>query len=336
MSENKQHGVVIVGNGNVVGDHAVAVGGRGVAIIGGGNILEGSKPKLSVLFLPSMPTDASRLNLGEELREIQMGLHGVKLRDQYELHLRMSPRPADISQALLDIRPEIVHFAGHGTGKEGVYFENQMGEIQMIQPEFLTALFSTFADTVKLVVLDACYSAALAEAVAEHIEYVIGISPEIGDEAAVAFATSFYQALGTGHTIEEAYRLGCAQINLEGTSEHLAPVLRRRLSGMSGNLYQALRTTLSKCPEFRSYSSLRAALVAPELAPWRHGVPEADSTSSRVDGIIAYLSNRFDPTSGENALVLFLRALGERYAPDDILTRELTELADRFNATLRE
>ena len=45
------------------------------------------------------------------------------------------------------------------------------------------------------------------------------------DQAAVAFSVGFYQALGVGRSIEEAYRLGCVQITLQGIPEHLTPIL---------------------------------------------------------------------------------------------------------------
>ena len=70
---------------------------------------------VTVLFLSADPTDASYLRLGTELREIQEKLQLAKQRERFELHQRMSVRPADISQALLDVEPGIVHFSGHGT-----------------------------------------------------------------------------------------------------------------------------------------------------------------------------------------------------------------------------
>jgi hypothetical protein len=50
----------------------------------------------------------------------------------------------------------------------------------------------------------------------------------IGDKAAIAFAIGFYQALGAGRGFDEAYRLGCAQIRLQGIPEHLTPVMLKR------------------------------------------------------------------------------------------------------------
>lgn len=69
---------------------------------------------ISILFLAADPTDKSRLRLGEESREIQEKLQLAKQRDKFKLEQRMSVRSADISQVLLDIQPQIVHFSGHG------------------------------------------------------------------------------------------------------------------------------------------------------------------------------------------------------------------------------
>ena len=183
---------------------------------------------ISILFLTADPTNASRLRLGEELREIQEKLQLAQLRDRFALHQRMSVRPADISQALLDVQPQIVHFSGHGTSTGALCFENQVGELYPIQPEALTALFEVFVNQVNCVLLNACYSEIQAEAIAKHIDYVIGMNQAIGDEAAIAFAIGFYQALGAGRTMEEAHKLGCVQIRLQGIPEHLTPVLVKK------------------------------------------------------------------------------------------------------------
>ena len=186
-----------------------------------------------VLFLSSDPTNASRLRLGEEFREIQKKLQLAKLRNQFALEQRMSVRPIDISQALLDTQPQIVHFSGHGTDRGALCFENQTGEMHPIQPDALAALFEQFANQVKCVLLNACYSQVQANAIAKHIDCVIGMNQAIGDEAAIAFAIGFYQALGAGRTIEEAYKLGCVQIRLQNIPEHLTPVLIKKVAVLS-------------------------------------------------------------------------------------------------------
>ncbi len=185
--------------------------------------------KTTILFIAADPTDASRLHLGREFRELEEKLKLARLRDQFKLELpQLSARPADISQALLDKEPQIVHFSGHGTACGALWFENETGEKQDVQPDALAALFELFADRVNCVVLNACYSDIQAKAIAQHINYVIGMNKEIGDRAAIAFAVGFYQALGAGRTIQEAYKFGCVQIRLQGIPEHQTPVLVKK------------------------------------------------------------------------------------------------------------
>lgn len=184
--------------------------------------------KTNVLFCAADPTDIVRLRVGEELREIQEKLQMSKLRDKFELHQRMSARPSDLSQALLDIQPEIVHFSGHGSSSGALCFENQIGEKHPIPPHALASLFEQFADKIDCVLLNACYSEIQANSIAKYINYVVGMKHEIGDQAAIAFAVGFYQALGAGREIEDAYKLGCVQIDLQGIPEHLTPVLLKK------------------------------------------------------------------------------------------------------------
>ncbi|MCU0644591.1 MAG: CHAT domain-containing protein, partial [bacterium] len=152
--------------------------------------------KINVLFLAADPMDATRLRLGEEHREIQQKLQMAKERDLFNLQERMSLRPEDLTQALLDTSPQVVHFSGHGTYDGVLCFEDQVGICQPIEPEGLAALFARFSDQVQCVILDACYSELQAKAIAKHVDYVIGMKQEIADKAAVAFAVGFYQGLG--------------------------------------------------------------------------------------------------------------------------------------------
>lgn len=188
-----------------------------------------SDKSTSILFLAADPSDASRLRLGEEFREIDEQLTLAKQRGRFSLALpQLSLRSKDITRALLNTQPQIVHFSGHGTPQGALCFENEIGKRHDVQPDALAALFEQFADQVNCVVLNACYSDVQAKAIAEHINYVIGMNKALGDKAAIAFALGFYGALGAGRTIEDAYKLGCVQIRLEGIPEHLTPVLIKK------------------------------------------------------------------------------------------------------------
>ncbi|MEL7006442.1 MAG: hypothetical protein AAFN93_27495 [Bacteroidota bacterium] len=89
-------------------------------------------------------------------------------------------------------------------------------------------LFKLFAETVKCVVLNACYSEVQAEAIATQIDTVIGMYESIGDKAAIIFSKGFYEGLGAGESVEFAYELGCNSLELQSIPEDHIPVLKRR------------------------------------------------------------------------------------------------------------
>lgn len=152
-------------------------------------------------------------------------------RDHFRLALpQLAVRPSDISRAVLEEKPAIVHFSGHGTAEGQLCFEDATGKVNAVEPEALTALFQLVSNHVKCVVMNACYSATQSEGIAQHIDYVVGMDKAISDKAAITFAVGFYQALGAGKNVDvdRAYKFGCVQIRLQGVSEHLTPVLRKR------------------------------------------------------------------------------------------------------------
>ncbi|MFN5516564.1 MAG: AAA-like domain-containing protein [Cyanobacteriota bacterium] len=210
-----------------------------------------NRPVRTILFLAANPNNSTQLRLGEEAREIDEGLTRSKQREQFKLEQKWAVRPKDIQRAMLDLSPQFVHFSGHGMGTEtagdsaeagrkmvaevenpapleGLVFENETGQAQLVSKEALAGLFELFADQLECVLLNACYSEIQAEAIAAHIPYVIGMNRAIGDKAARVFAVGFYDALGAGKDIEFAYKFACNSIRMEGIPEHLTPVLKRR------------------------------------------------------------------------------------------------------------
>jgi hypothetical protein len=181
--------------------------------------------KVKVLFLAADPSDSARLRLGQELRDIRDNLQRSKQRDNFLLESRESVRPGDITQAIFDVEPQIVHFSGHGKSTGELCFEDILGKTQPVKPDALASLFELFTEQVSCVVLNACHSENQAKAIAEYIPFVLGMHQAIGDKAAITFAVGFYKALGAGRSFEDAYKFARVEIQLEGIPEHLTPVL---------------------------------------------------------------------------------------------------------------
>lgn len=180
-----------------------------------------------ILILSANPTDTGRLRLDEEVREIQAGLERAKIREQFEIITKWAVRPDDLRRALLDHNPEIIHFSGHGGGTQGLALEDHVGKMQLVSSESLSTLFSLFQG-IECILLNACYSEAQAEAIHQHIDYVVGMNQAIGDQAAIKFAVGFYDALGAGRSYQDAYKFGCVSIALENIPESATPVLKHR------------------------------------------------------------------------------------------------------------
>lgn len=187
----------------------------------------------SILFVASEPSDTGRLRLGEEHREIENRLKMAKLRDQFQMYEVFATRPEDLTQAMLDYAPDIVHFSGHGGSDGRLILEDRNGEAMPVSVQAIESLFSAFSTSIKGVILNSCYSSEQATAIAKHIDFVVGIESSIADDAAIAYAMGLYQGLGAGKTFSDAHKLGCVQVGLQG---HDTSILPDVVSGGSENL----------------------------------------------------------------------------------------------------
>ena len=206
-------------------------------------------PVKKILILSANPKGTTQLRLAEEVREIKGGLKRAKRRDQFVIESAEAVRYRDIHRAILDYEPQILHFSGHGIGSPGqemehdsserklrpvpeyatesggLVFEDETGHEKLVDTEAIAELFALFSNKLECVVLNACYSQVQAEAIAQHIPYVVGMNKAIGDKAAIEFAVGFYDALGADKDYVFAYKLGCNAVRMAGIQENLTPVL---------------------------------------------------------------------------------------------------------------
>lgn len=180
--------------------------------------------KTKLLIVSANPKNTSRLRLDEEVREIEEGLRRSVSWEQFVVKSTWALRPIDLRRALLDEQPNVVHFSGHGETK-GLILENNIGEAIIVPADALEGLFNLFSANLECVLLNACYSEAQATAIAKKIPHVIGMQEEITDEGAREFSIGFYDALGAGRSIQEAFDFGCNAIQFLGYTNSCLPVL---------------------------------------------------------------------------------------------------------------
>lgn len=209
-------------------------------------LVETSK-HLNVLFVASDPTDVARLCLIKELAAIEQEL---AKRSEYSFSLRyaFSSRPDELMRKLLEEKPHIVHFSGHGDSEGRLCFEHPSGRSWPANKAAIAEIFKPSRRYVKCVVLNACFSAEQAQLVGQHIEYAIGLKSSVADDAAIAMAKGFYGALGATGRVSNAVRAARANLHL--------------VSSGNSDLYCAQRI-----PEFRGFvaGAVDSATRDPEL-----------------------------------------------------------------------
>jgi hypothetical protein len=172
----------------------------------------------TILYLTASPRDMAPLRSDLEMRKVKEKLQLGKDRDAFRLEYCVASRLDDISQALIDYEPRVVHFSGHG-GADGLYVENEMGRSALVNPDGLAKMFGQHQATVRCVIVNACHSARLAEAMAKRIDHAVGMRWTIGDKAAIQFSVGFYQAIFAGWSVPDAFSRGCALVESNSTTE---------------------------------------------------------------------------------------------------------------------
>lgn len=167
--------------------------------------------KTRILFLAASPSNEAQLRVTAESRKIEESLQASSFRDFFELRTKHAATLSTLTQAMLDIKPDIVHFSGHGS-EDGIVLEDEQGQSVLFPANGLKRLFSLFKADVKCVLLNACYSEAQAKAISTDGIHVVGMNDSIADDAATSFAVGFYQALGAGRPVDFAFEMGMVQI----------------------------------------------------------------------------------------------------------------------------
>jgi len=193
--------------------------------------------KTKILFFASNPQGTNILNLGKEVRTITKKIRESEHRDSLEFVTAWAAQPTDLLDEINKHNPAIVHFSGHGAGKEGLIFMDDHDKPGTVSTDALKKLFSTVKGKIQLVVLNACFTDIQGQAISGVIDCVVGMSKSIGDEAAILFAAYFYSALGYEHSVKEAFEQGKTALMLKNIPEEKTPVLLFRKGIDPAKLY---------------------------------------------------------------------------------------------------
>ena len=187
--------------------------------------LQELKEPKTILFVTADPSDESRTQSNKEFRDLEETLRTTHLKKAYRIQPQLSCRPQDLERSIMDYRPHIIHFAGHGDAT-GLCFQDDENHSHLVSKESLANLFSLAkAEGLCLVFLNACYTSEQSESIAQSVGLLIGMEGAVSDKNAINFSTSFYGALGRGKSIHVSFRQALYGSSLSCRPDGLKPQL---------------------------------------------------------------------------------------------------------------
>jgi len=182
--------------------------------------------KAVIVSLFSMPPDR-RLPELDQRKESDIMDKEAKLTapggSYFQFHPVLKVSRVDMSRALAEKNPLIIHFSGHGRDDGSLVVENDRGELAFYTPDSFSLLVQTIAErgNLRLVLLNCCHSATTAKMMIENkvAKTVIGMNGEVGDSAAITFAQVFYQQIFLKMTLAQAFKIAVS--TLDSNQKHI-------------------------------------------------------------------------------------------------------------------
>jgi esterase/lipase superfamily enzyme len=188
---------------------------------------EGSTTK-KILIFAANPMETDRLQIDAEIRIIRQRLEEDSFGRDYQVESEWAARATDLSKFLMQYKPVIVHFSGHGSPTGDIVLQDDTGGVAPLSVEKLANLFKILKGSTGCVVLNACYSFERANLLADYVGCVVGMEKAIGDPSALRFSAGFYRGIAFGKNYRDAFRLGCNEIDLAALPDSSIPQFTTR------------------------------------------------------------------------------------------------------------
>lgn len=188
--------------------------GNGNAVVGNGRAAASSQI-VTVLLVSANPDATVRLRVDKEFRDIIVRMRGSRFRDRFNFVQVLAARFDDLTTALQEHEPQVLHISSHGELDGSLIFEGKGDAPHRVSKRQMLNLLAALADNLRLVVLNACDSHAVAKEIPGAIDLAIGMSDQVADQAAIDFAVRFYESLGFGKSVETAFNVAIAGLGDE-------------------------------------------------------------------------------------------------------------------------
>ena len=170
-----------------------------------------------ILFCSASPRDLSLILHKDEFNAAYTELGIRQDKSGQKAFSFWDPLKATDILALQDAlyqKPQIIHFAGHGT-ENGLILDTDKGHGVLLPIEHVPRLFTQLEHVTELVVLNACSTQKMAQAISQHGMYVIGTQFPIKNDPAISFAAGFYAGLGRTSDYQAAFNDGKLKVGTD-------------------------------------------------------------------------------------------------------------------------
>ena len=177
---------------------------------------------LRVLYAGS--EQSSDLDLEDSYQTIAKGLarHIKKGNLIFEKQLKINT--SNIFDVLLAKEPHIFHFSGKQD--EGyIRITDEDNNIVTISDVELAGYLSSFGNSLKLAVIDTCYSYNCARSISNVVDFAIGVKDSIYDVDADRYYKTFYNALCSAYSVKDAVAQATASLRFKSVPVKEIPVL---------------------------------------------------------------------------------------------------------------
>jgi hypothetical protein len=227
---------------------------------------------MRVLHFSAEPICDERLMLSAELRAIADALLPGKVLGSTVLESVPQTRPSDVDVYLRNSKPDVVHFSMHGT-PEGLSLCDAYLDSKLYSPAELAEALE--GQGVKLVVLNACDSEAVAEAIVDKVDVVVATRKTLSDDHAIVFSEVFYRSLQVGLPVGKAFNAAMRELKeVSPNPLEWYRLLTREAPGEQNLEEMVLVNSAAENPEATPTSQQRLRGAASRLEAVRYGAAQ--------------------------------------------------------------
>jgi len=181
-----------------------------------------SDKPLRILYAGSKKS--STLDLEYSYQTLAQSLKKFIAKDIVRFSKNLNINTSNIFDILLKQKPHIFHFSGKQDGGD-IRITDENNHVTTISDIELAGFLTSFGDSIKLAIIDTCYSYNCAKSISDVVDFSVGVKDSIYDVDADKFFKVFYNALCSGFSIKDSIGQATASLKFKGTPLKEIPVL---------------------------------------------------------------------------------------------------------------